>query len=246
MMNWTNLTVGSFTSSSEDTIHKYQFRITHNGSTSIVWQARSLSWIVNGGKHPAEPAIDFNQDGFVEWGGSDSRVGSWGWQDRFENGETTISVTPGISGTDSVSAWLPRDNVHSFSVGVMAETGILSGLYLRVGNQLIANWTYDNVKSAYVTLNSSQLYALSYAASTASSVGFLGANFVQMDFEVTGTGGMKMAGLSIPYDVSMYLDSDQQSPMVLGINDARSTLSDVGGQHIIPIPFVSRFTRVEC
>ena len=64
----------------------------------------------------------------------------------------------------------------------MAETGVLSGLYLRVGNQLIANWTYDNVKSAYVTLNSSQLYALSYAASTASSVGFLGANFVQSGF----------------------------------------------------------------
>ena len=237
--NWANLTTPTFTSVNDETIYQYQLRFVHNGSNSTTWQAKSLSWIVNGGKHPAQPAIDFNQDGFVEWGGSDSRVGSWGWQDRFENGETIISVTPGISGTDSVSAWLPRDNVHSFSVGVMAETGVLSGLYLRVGNQLIANWTYDNVKSAYVTLNSSQLYALSYAASTASSVGFLGANFVQMDFEVTGTGGMKMAGLSIPYDVSMYLDSDQQSPMVLGINDARSTLSDVGGQHIIPIPFVS-------
>ena len=237
--SWENLTNGSFTSTSEDTISQYQFRITHNGSSAINWMAASLSWLVNSGKHPAQPAIDFNQDGFVEWGGSDSRVGSWGWQDRFENGEEIIAVTPGISGTDSVSAWLPRDNIHSFSVGVMAETGVLSGLYLRVGNQLIANWTYDNVKSAYVTLNSSQLYALTYAASTASSVGFLGANFVQMDFEVTGTGGMKMAGLSIPYDVSMYLDSDQQSPMVLGINDARSTLPDVGGQHIIPVPFVS-------
>ena len=237
--SWENLTNGSFTSTSVDTISQYQFRITHNGSSVINWKAASLSWLVNSGKHPAQPAIDFNQDGFVEWGGSDSRVGSWGWQDRFENGEETIAVTPGISGSDSVSAWLPRDNIHSFSVGVMAETGVLSGLYLRVGNQLIANWTYDNVKSSYVTLNSSQLYALSYAASTASSVGFLGANFVQIDFEVTGTGGMKMAGLSIPYDVSMYLDSGQQSPMVLGINDARSTLADVGGQHIIPVPFVS-------
>ncbi len=236
---WTNLSSGSFTSSNDQTIYQYQFRITHNGSNSTSWQAKSLSWLVKGGKHPAQPAIDFNQDGFVEWGGSDSRVGSWGWQDRFENGEEIITVTPGISGTDSVSAWLPRDNVKSFSVGVMAESGVLSGLYLRVGNQLIANWTYDNVKSAYVTLNSSQLYALNYAASTASSVGFLGANFVQMDFEVTGTGGMKMAGLSIPYEVSMYIDSDQQSPMVLGINDARSTLSDVGGQHIIPVPFIS-------
>ena len=121
----------------------------------------------------------------------------------------------------------------------MAETGVLSRLYLRVGNQLIANWSYDNVKSAYVTLNSSQLYALSYAATTASSVGFLGANFVQMELEVTGTGGMTMAGLSVPYPVSISLDSDQQSPMVLGINDARSNLANIGGQHVIPIPFVS-------
>ena len=37
----------------------------------------------------------------------------------------------------------------------------------------------------------------------------------------------------------MSIDSNQQSPMVLGINDARSTLSPVGGQHQIPIPFIS-------
>ncbi|MEC8242494.1 MAG: hypothetical protein VX023_02115, partial [Candidatus Thermoplasmatota archaeon] len=237
--NWTNLSIPQFTESNDDTIYRYQLRIVHNGSNTASWQAKALSWTLLGGKHPAQPAIDFNQDGFVEWGGSDSRVGSWGWQDRFENGLETIPVTPGISGTDSVYAWLPRDNIQSFSVGVMAETGVLSGLYLRVGNQLIANWSYDNVKSAYVTLNSSQLYALSYAATTASSVGFLGANFVQMELEVTGTGGMTMAGLSVPYPVSISLDSDQQSPMVLGINDARSNLANIGGQHVIPIPFVS-------
>ena len=239
LANWTNLTSPTFTDQNEDTIYRYQLRIIHDNSSTTTWKSSSLSWTLLSGKHPAEPAIDFNQDGFVEWGGSDNRVGSWGWQDRFENGEEIISVTPGISGSDSVSAWLPRDNIQSFSVGVMAETGVLTGIYLRVANQLIANWSYDSVKSAYITLNSSQLYALSYAASTASSVGFLGSNFVQMDFEVTGTGGMKMAGLSVPYPVSVYLDSDQQSPMVLGINDARSTLSDVNGQHIIPIPFVS-------
>ena len=237
--NWTNVSAPVFTISSEETIYRYQLRIIHNGTGTTNWQSKALSWTLLGGKHPAQPAIDFNQDGFVEWGGSDSRVGSWGWQDRFENGEEIIPVTPGISGTDSVYAWLPRDNIQSFAVGVMAETGVLNGLYLKVGNQLIANWSYDNVKSAYVTLNSSQMYALNYAASTASSVGFLGANFVQMEFEVTGTGGMKMAGLSVPYPVSIYLDSDQQSPMVLGINDARSTLADVDGKHIIPVPFIS-------
>ena len=239
MANWTNLTSPSFTEINDDTIYRYQLRIIHNGSATATWDAKLLEWTLLGGKHPAQPAIDFNQDGFVEWGGSDNRVGSWGWQDRFENGEEIIPITPGISGADSVFAWLPRDNIESFSVGVMAETGILTGMYLRVGGQLIANWSYENVKSAYVTLNSTQLYALSYAASTSSSVGFLGANFVQMEIEVTGTGGMKLSGLSVPYPISTYLDSGQQSPLVLGINDARSTLSDINGQHNIPVPFIS-------
>ena len=44
-----------------------------------------------------------------------------------------------------------------------------------------------------------------------------------------------MAGLSVPYPVSISFDSDQQSPMVLGINDARSNLANIGGQHVIPI-----------
>ena len=123
--NWTNLSAPAFTQSNDDTIYRYQLRIVHNGSNTANWQVKYLSWKLLGGKHPAQPAIDFNQDGFVEWGGSDSRVGSWGWQDSFENGEETIPVTPGISGTDSVYAWLPRDNIESFAVGVMAETGVL-------------------------------------------------------------------------------------------------------------------------
>lgn len=237
--NWTNVSATTFTESSGDTIYRYQFRIIHDGSNTSQWSSKMLSWTLLGGKHPAQPAIDFNEDGFTEWGGSDDRVGSWGWQDRFENGADRISVNPGISGTASTTAWMPRDGAESFSVGVFAETGVLTGLYIRVGSQLIANYSYDSVDSAYVTLNESQLYALSYAASTASSVGFLGANFVEVDFEVTGSGGMKMAGLSIPYSISMSIDSNQQSPMVLGINDARSSLSTVGGQHQIPIPFIA-------
>ena len=103
-------------------------------------------------KHPAQPAIDFNQDGFVEWGGSDSRVGSWGWQDRFENGLETIPVTPGIS-EQTAYAWLPRDNIQSFSVGVMAEPSPF-GTLLRVGNQSLPTGVMTMSK-CYVTLNSS-------------------------------------------------------------------------------------------
>ena len=99
--NWTNVSSTTFTESLGDTIYRYQFRIIHDGSNSSQWSSKMLSWTLLGGKHPAQPAIDFNEDGFTEWGGSDNRVGSWGWQDRFENGEDRISVNPGISGTAS-------------------------------------------------------------------------------------------------------------------------------------------------
>ena len=65
----------------------------------------------------------------------------------------------------------------------MAETGILSGLYIRVGSQLIANYSYSGASSDYVSLNDSQLTTLRFAASNAASVGYLGANFVQVSLK---------------------------------------------------------------
>ena len=237
--NWTNLSTPAFSHQHNETIYRYQFRIVHDNVSQTAWEASTISWKIFSGSHPAEPAIDFNQDGLLEWGGSDNRVGSWGWQDRFENGQTRVAVSPGISGSATTSAWIPRDNIQSFSVGVMAETGILSGLYIRVGSQLIANYSYSGASSDYVSLNDSQLTTLRFAASNAASVGYLGANFVQVSFEVTGSGGMTMAGLSVPYPVSVIIDATQQSPLVLGINSARSELTVNNGEHNIPIPFIS-------
>ena len=67
----------------------------------------------------------------------------------------------------------------------MAETGTLSGLYVKIGNQIIDNWSYDNAKSDYIIFNDTQLADLQFAASSvSSSVGFLGASFIEVEFEV--------------------------------------------------------------
>ena len=240
MMNWTNISSPSaFTYSQESPIYRTQFRMIHDDPLQML-EINTFQFTKNSGKFPAQPAIDFGLDGIVEWGGSDSRVGSWGWQDRFQNGEDIISVNPGISGSASTKAWMPRDDIKSFSFGIMAETGTMSGLFVKIGNQIIANWSYDNVKSDYIIFNDTQLADLQFAASSvSSSVGFLGASFIEVEFEVLGTGGMKMAGLSVPYPISMSLDADEQSLFVLGINNARTGLSDIAGQHLVPLEFVS-------
>ena len=239
-MNWINVTSpGAFTYTNDSMIYNFQFRVIHDDAQQPM-QMNSFYYMLKSGKLPAQPAVDFGMDGILEWGGSDSRVGSWGWQDRFQNGEEIISVNPGISGGASTKAWIPRDDIQSFSFGIMAETGTLSGLFVKVGGQIIANWSYDMVKSDYIIFNQTQLDDLQFAASnTASSVGFLGASFIEVEFEVIGTGGMKMSGLSAPYPISMRIDADEQSSFVLGINNVRSTLSDISGQHLIPIEFIS-------
>ena len=81
------------------------FRMIHDDPLQML-EINTFQFTKNSGKFPAQPAIDFGLDGIVEWGGSDSRVGSWGWQDRFQNGEDIISVNPGISGSASTKAWM--------------------------------------------------------------------------------------------------------------------------------------------
>lgn len=241
MMNWTNISTPSmYTYSNGELIYRFQYRIIHDDLTSNNWQFNSFDYTINSGKFPAQPAVDFGLDGILEWGGSDARVGSWGWQDRFQNGQEIISVNPGISGSASTKAWIPRDDIQSFSFGIMAETGTLSGLFVKIAGQTIANWSYPNIKTSYIIFNQTQVDDLQFAASNVgSSVGFLGTSFIEVEFEVIGTGGMKMSGLSVPYPISMNIDADEQSSFVLGINNARSSLSDISGQHLIPIEFIS-------
>ena len=37
----------------------------------------------------------------------------------------------------------------------------------------------------------------------------------------------------------MSIDADEQSLFVLGINNARSVLTDIAGQHLVPLEFIS-------
>lgn len=243
--NWTNITL-PYTYNLDDKLFGFQLQFAAlppadgNMSNFTTWQVDEIEYEYTGGFYPAQPAIDFAGDDILEWGGSDSRVGSWGWQDRFTNGENEVESSAGISGYATAKAWIPKDDFQSLSLAVMAESGTFSAVNIVVAGTTIANRTFDNVVNAHIQLNASECTDIS-AELTASSaaVAFLGTYFVEVEFEVLGSGNITFAGLSVPYEASLVLDAGPQSVFVLAANSARIGLMPIQGVHHIPVPFIS-------
>ena len=217
---------------------------TSNGSTNSTnmttpeWSVSGLQLGLLAGLQPATPSIDFEGDGNLEWGGSDARVGSWGMQDRFENGQTSMAVNPGLSGYATGKAWVPVTDLSSFSFSAVSYNGNLDGVLLRVGNDEIANWSLNG--SAYLALDSNQLDLFTTTlASQTSTVGALGTSFAEVTFETTGTGNVTLGGLAIPYATGTSIDAGSDSSFVLALNTIRFGLTPSNGLHEITVPFSS-------
>ena len=242
VQNWTNISLPYSMNlvGSEGSVGSYQVQfVAASNSTTDVWQVLDFETGAYGGIQPVAPAIDFSRDGIFEWGGSDVRVGSWGWQDRFENGQNTIAANPGISGISSAKAWIPATDLSSFCFSALSSNGNLASINLIHGGMIVANWTLEG-GSNYFTLDQTQLTDLNAAISGSSSlVSALGTYFTEVEFEVFGSGNVTLAGLGIPYEASNSVFAPVDSAFVLGMNGARYGLSSSGGVHLIPLPLTS-------
>ncbi len=240
--SWTNISLPYSMSllGNEGTVGSYQLRFTSSSNNSSdSWEVFDVTMSAYGGIQPTSPAIDFAKDGILEWGGSDARVGSWGWQDRFENGLTYISANPGISGSSSAKAWIPAVDLTSFTFSALSSSGTLSSVNLNHDGQTVANWNVESGSSQFV-LNHTQLADLNASvANTNSLVSALGTYFTEVEFEVFGTGLVTLAGLGVPYEAQSTLMATADTQFILGLNGIRDSLSSVGGVHSIPLPLTS-------
>jgi len=247
--NWSNvylLTPNNSDYRMLDAMHGFQLQFVAlapadgNMSNFTTWQVDEIEFEFSGGFYPAQPAIDFAQDDILEWGGSDDRVGSWGWQDRFTNGENEVEVIAGISGYATAKAWIPQDDLEALSFSLLAESGTFNTVNIVVGGSIIGTRTFSNISNTYIKINSSEFVDLKLELNASSSaVAFLGTYFVEVEFEVLGSGNITFAGLSAPYNASSLLDVGPQSPFILALNSARRGLVPNNGQLWIPIPFTS-------
>ena len=240
--NWTNITLPYSMSlvGNEGSIGSYQVQfIAASNNATDVWEIFDFETGAFGGIQPTAPAIDFARDGVLEWGGSDARVGSWGWQDRFENGQTSISANPGFGGSSTVKAWIPATSLSSFCFSALSSNGDLTSVSLVHNGQSVASWTLQD-GSHYFVLDQTQLADLNAAITGATSlVSALGTYFTELEFEVSGSGNVTLAGLGIPYEASNSVTALVDSSFVMEMNSARYGLSATGGVHNIPVQLTS-------
>jgi hypothetical protein len=243
--NWTNISL-PYTYNLDETLYGFQLQFTAlapadgNMSNFTSWQVDEIEIRFSGGSYPAQPAIDFSDDGLLEWGGSDARVGSWGWQDRFANGETQVELITGISGYATTKAWIPKDDLQSLSFSVLAQSGTFDTVNIVVGSTTVTTYTSPDRTNAQIQLDILELDALKLElAASNSAVAALGTFFVEVEIEVLGTGNITYGGLSAPYQASMTLDAGPQSAFILAINSARRGLVSNQGIHHIPVPFIA-------
>ena len=225
---------------SEGQYGRMQVQVSSSNQSDLAmeWSLTSFAGGIMSGLQPTSPSIDFEDDGQLEWGGSDARVGSWGLQDRFESGKAHLAVNPGIAGSASGKAWIPIVDIQSFAFSATSHNGYLDGVSLRVGTELVANWSLNG--SSYIALNSTQIEDLTIAlSSVTSSVGALGASFAEVTFEITGSGNVTLAGLAVPYPVATSVNAATDSVFVLALNSARHGLPPNNGMHQITLPIAS-------
>ena len=235
---WTQIPSNSVISiTNDEIIYRYKLRISIDSIIDNYWSLSNIDWTEYSGVSPANPRIDYNLDGNLEWGGGNENLGQWGWQDRFVGGNTSEIVS--YSGSKSLDIWIPRYQIQSFSFGVTSTYGYVNDVYVKVGNTLIANYTMTNESLAFFQFNSTQVDYLRQISSSQPSVGYLNTNYVQASLELYGSGTQVVSGLSAPYPTGVDLDFDRQSRFVLELNDFRNKLQSQGGVHQIPIPISS-------
>ena len=242
---WVNVTLPHTPSTNQSTVGM-QARVLPlppsdgNMSNFTSWSVESLHMDMYGGQHPARPSLDFNLDQRYEWGGVDERVGTWGWQNRFANAQEHIEL-PLVSGSPSdAKLWVPQTGLTSFGFSYGAQTGSVLDVALFVQNTLIANRTTNASAAGLFHLDGEELSTFVDAlGNVGNTVDILGTAFTEVRVEVSGTGTAKLAGLRATYHATHNLVADATSPFVMGVNEARTTVQNVGGTQSIPMPFVA-------
>ena len=211
-----------------------------NMSNFTAWNVEDLAMDMFGGQHPARPTLDFNLDQRYEWGGEDARVGTWGWQDRFANAEERMELTLTSGAPSDAKVWVPSQDLTSFGFSYGSEAGTVIEIALFVQNTLVANRSTNGSTAGQFHLNGSELAAFTAAlANTGNSVDILGTDFTEARIEVSGNGVTVLAGLRATYHATHNLVADASSSFVMGVNEARTTVQDIGGMQAIPLPFMA-------
>ncbi len=202
--------------------YTFQLKFEHNSTQPGLLDQVQVT--MSTGERVHSPTLDMDGDGLLEWGNPDVRIGSWGFQDHFSNGENTERDSFGFSGLAEASAWIPASNLNNFAVSVSSENGNMTGMALRVAGSTIVSRTLENATVYRLELNASEHALLQATLSSQSALlNNLGQGFALVDIEVYGNGIVTFSNLAAPYATTISISAQEQSPLVMAANAAYRT-----------------------
>ena len=229
---WTPITL-PFSGALLPNEHAFQLMFMHNSTQPALLDQVQVT--LSSGQRVNSPSLDLDSDGLLEWGESDVRIGSWGFQDRFSNGEKTDHDSFGFSGLVEAGAWIPASNLKHFAVSVSSENGNMTGMSLRVAGSTVVSRTLENATVYRLELNQSEHALLQATLNSQSALlNNLGQGFALVNIEVYGNGVATFSNLAAPYATLATISANQQSPLVMAANSVyRTPVPSLS----IPFPF---------
>ena len=210
-----------------------------NMANFTTWTVEDLEVGLFGGQLPARPSLDINLDQRYEWGHADPRIGSWGSQDRFTNGEERLPMTLTNAAPVTATAWVPADGMLSLSFGFHGETATVHDVALFVQNTFVLNRSFDGSSVGTFALSPAELVALNLELASVGAVHAIGTNFTELRMVVTGQGNVELSGLRATYVPGDVIVADADDAFVLALNQARTGVPDTGGLQSVPLPFLA-------
>ena len=202
--------------------YTFQLKFEHNSTQPGLLDQVQVT--MSTGERVYSPTLDMDGDGLLEWGDPDVRIGSWGFQDHFSNGENTERDSFGFSGLAEAGAWIPASNLKNFAVSVSSENGNMTGMALRIAGSTIVSRTLDNATAYRLELNASEHALLQATLNSQSALlNNLGQGFALVNIEVYGNGIVTFSNLAAPYATTVSISANEQSPLVMAANAAYRT-----------------------
>lgn len=210
-----------------------------NMSNFSYWYLESTEVGLYGGQVPSQAGLDINLDGRFEWGRDEARVGSWGAQDRFGNTEERAEVTLNAGSPAVVKALVPSDDLTSFRFSYLVENGQINDVALFVQNTPIANYSSSNSADTFVLTTNEFSALVAELGQVGNTISVSGTEFTEVRIELAGQGTAILGGLRATYNASHNFVADADSPFVMNLNQARTSVPNIGGIQSVPLPFLS-------
>ena len=205
---------------------------------SVYWNISEISVEFVFTELPYAPFIDVGWDQEKEWSFEHPSIGTWGWQDRFWDGNFSHQTTLTNNGQAVIDVWIPKQDIHHFQVTAtdLDSAGGLEGLNVLIGSQAIVSRDFSSTSKYQLHMDEQERATLSDELTNRPAIfNREGQSFVFAKVEIIADPGRYLInGLGIGYHAQSEIDYGAMDWFVKTINSQRQTLPS-SGMHEIPI-----------